>query len=77
VFFKAPESRFAALAKARFGGRFFARESPDFRSRSPGEAAGFGRKCQSAEELLEKSWQQFGIFACGAVPGVARSVHFG
>jgi hypothetical protein len=30
VYFKASESRFGALAKARFGGRSFARESPDF-----------------------------------------------
>jgi hypothetical protein len=45
-------------------------------SRSPGEATGFGRKWQSAGDLLEKSWQQFGIFARGAKPGVARSLAF-
>jgi hypothetical protein len=44
---------------------------------SPGEAAGSGRKWQSAGELLEKSWQQFGIFARGAIAGVARLLHFG
>jgi hypothetical protein len=53
VYFKASESRFAALAKARFGDRFFARESPDFHAAVAGEAAGSGRKWQCAEELLK------------------------
>jgi hypothetical protein len=56
VYFKASESRFGALAKARFGGRFFARESPDFHAAIAGEAAGSGRKWQCDEERLEKSW---------------------
>jgi hypothetical protein len=55
----------------------FARESPDFRSGRRIRRPDSARKWHSAEELLEKSWQQFGIFACGAIVGVARSVHFG
>jgi hypothetical protein len=55
----------------------FARESPDFRSGRRIRRLNSARKWQSAEELLEKSWQQFGNFACGAIVGVARSVHLG
>jgi hypothetical protein len=55
----------------------FARESPDFRSGRRIRRLNSARKWQSAEELLEKSWQQLGIFACGAIVGVARSVHLG
>jgi hypothetical protein len=44
---------------------------------SPGEAAGSGQKWQSAGELLEKQWQQFGIFQRGPIAGVAKSLAFG
>src|SRR5260370_40732251 len=37
--------------------------------RSPGEAAGSGRKWQGAGELLEEGWQQFGIFGAGGHSG--------
>jgi hypothetical protein len=74
VFFKASESRLGAFAKARFAGRFFARKNPDSHLAGAGEAAGSGRKWQSAGELLEKSWQQFGIFARGPIAGVAKSL---
>jgi len=56
VYFKASKRRFGALAKARFGGRFLPVKVRIFTPRSPGEAAGSGRKWQCAEELLEKSW---------------------
>jgi hypothetical protein len=73
VFFKASESRFGGLAKARFAGRILARESPDFFA---SVTQGHGPKWQTAGELLERGRQQFGIFAGGQFWS-AGSMHFG
>jgi hypothetical protein len=70
-----PEADSAASQKRDDKADFWLREAA-FTRRRPGRAAGSARKWQSVEDLLERRWRRFGIFAGSALVVFARSVQF-